>query len=56
MGHNSMLTNEGLDLLKRVYEIEDGLGARLPERTEIVATPKEGYVTIYKLMASKDWA
>lgn len=43
-----MLTNEGLDLVKRVYRIEEEVGARVPDPTETESSPKEGYVVIYK--------
>lgn len=42
------LTEEGLRLLKRVYEIGKEIGARLPDPGEKVASPKERYVAVYK--------
>lgn len=44
-----MLTSKGLDLVRRVYGIENGVGARLPEPTETDSSPKESYVVIYEL-------
>lgn len=42
------LTEEGLRLLKRVYEIGEKVGARLPEPRETILSPKVGYVAIYE--------
>lgn len=43
-----MLTHEKLDPLKRVYRIEEEVGARVAEPTESKTSPKEGYMVIYE--------
>lgn len=48
VGGGTMLTNEGFDLVKRVYGIEEEVGARILDPTETESSPREGYVVIYE--------
>lgn len=43
-----MLTNNSLDLVKRVYGIEEDVGARLLDPKETDTSSKDNYVVIYE--------